>query len=163
MAIVPFLHAVSNVTQTITTANTPQKVDIDTQIMINDMALDTATDEVTIAEDGIYYVSITAQVGREDSCADDIPNLRFFVKNNGADILSSGSFINVNRHRETKGTYTKDYLLDLSVDDVLSFWVSSSVDALTKLEHIVQAGEPDIPAFNLVILKLSQDGESDCL
>ena len=163
MSSVPFLHAISKVTQLITTADTPQIIDIDTQKIINDIALNLDTDEVTIEEAGVYYVSIVAQVAREDTCNEDIPNIRFFVKNNDVDILDSNSLVNINRHRETRASYGRDFLLYLNESDVLTFYMSSNVDALTKIEYIDQTGEPDVPAFSLTIFKMGTDGESTCL
>jgi len=163
VASVPFLHAISKVTQTIATADTPQKIDIDTQKLANDIALNLDTDEVTIEEDGVYYVSITAQVAREDACNVDIPNIRFFIKNNDVDIEDSNSLVNINRHRDTKAPYSKDFLFELSENDVLTFFMSSNVDALVKIEYTDQDGEPDVPSFSLTVFKMGTDGESTCL
>lgn len=163
MAFVPFLHAISKTTQSIALADTPQKIDIDTQKFINDIALDLTEDTVTIEEDGIYYVSITAQVARENACSVDIPNMRFFARNNDRDIDDSNSLVNINRHRETKAPYSKDFLVELSESDVLTFFMASNVDLLTKIEYISNPGEPDVPSFSLIIYKMGTDGESECL
>lgn len=163
MAFVPYLHAISTTTQNVTTADTPQLIDIDVEKLANDITLNLETNGVTLTEDGIYYVSITAQVGREDACSDDVPNIRFFIKNNDTEINDTNSLVNVNRHRETKGTYSKDFLLNLSENDVLTFFISSNIDALTKIEYIDLDGEPDVPSFSLTIFKMGTDGESECL
>lgn len=163
MSNLPYVQAVSETTQTITTANTPQVIIIDLLDDANEFSLDTATGIITYNKigDGRKYTYIVApQVFRGDTCEDEIPNFRCWIQKKASeetefvDVPFSNVLINVNRHRMTKDVLVLNGLITLEAGDKIRFMMSADVDGLVGIETIPMTGEPDIASVIVSVFNI---------
>lgn len=163
MANLPYIQVTSANSQTITTADTPQVIVIDTIEDKNEFDLNVATGVITYNKAGaarkFAYIS-GPQVAREDECNSNVPNFRHWIQKKTkietefSDVPNTNVIMNVNRHRETKDVLTLNGLITLEKDDEIRFMMASNVDSIVKIEAIPMTGEPDVPSIIVSIFNI---------
>jgi len=163
MANLPYIQALSVNSQTITIADTPQVIILDTIDDKNEFDLNTTTGVITYNKEGAarkFAYIVGPQVSRENDCEIEIPNFRCWIQKKTntemefTDVPNTNVLINVNRHRLTKDVLILNGLITLKKDDELRFMMASNVDNLVKIEAIPMAGEPDVPSIIVSIFNI---------
>jgi len=163
LANLPYIQALSLLTQEISLSNVPQVAILDTTDDINEFSLDNFEGIITYDKEGAarkFAYMIAPQVGRKNICKNFVPNFRCWLQKKAVgeeefeNVPRTNVLINVNTVRETKDVIILSGLITLEKDDELRIMVSSNTSDEVQLESIPIAGEPTIRCIIVLIFNI---------
>lgn len=150
----PYGDFSSNLTQTLTAANTPTRILLDTAEFNNYITFAT-TGTVTIPQSGIYNAAFSIELSNTDTV---IHTADVWLRQNGVDVPRSGSeWAVVNSHGGTPG-YTvaaANFFIEAKAGDTVELWWTADSTLVSLLYQAAQTTPFVMPAISSAVITLN--------